>query len=205
MGKGRRVFVFADDDSTRIVSTSRVKPDSFCPALRARRRPQNCFRPASGGHYRRQLLNFLTSPRPCIPYYYTHIDILADLLYAFKSDSYTINVCKTFRSQSRLAVAHTAAFTYPAQYRSSPTGIRSFFPSTYDAVPRTRRVYTAGHCSCELYTDLYSRSFKFLDHVIDPPISAQAVSVSLPTWASNIGYEEGEKWVVNRMTTGYPR
>jgi cystathionine gamma-synthase len=38
-----------------------------------------------------------------------------------------------------------------------------------------------------------------------PPDTAHAVSVSLPTWASNIGYEEGEKWVVNRMTTGYPR
>ncbi|TQV98319.1 cystathionine gamma-synthase [Cordyceps javanica] len=32
-----------------------------------------------------------------------------------------------------------------------------------------------------------------------------AVSVSLPTWASNIGYEEGASWVVSRMTTGYPR
>ncbi len=33
----------------------------------------------------------------------------------------------------------------------------------------------------------------------------QAVSVSLPTWQSNVGYEEGEDWVVGRMTTGYPR
>ena len=33
----------------------------------------------------------------------------------------------------------------------------------------------------------------------------QAVSVSLPTWASNIGYEEGQEWVVKRMKTGYPR
>jgi cystathionine gamma-synthase len=29
--------------------------------------------------------------------------------------------------------------------------------------------------------------------------------VSLPTWKANVGYEEGEKWVVNSMVTGYPR
>ncbi|KAJ3500220.1 hypothetical protein NM208_g17197 [Fusarium decemcellulare] len=34
---------------------------------------------------------------------------------------------------------------------------------------------------------------------------AKAVSVSLPTWKANVGYEEGEEWVVGRMTTGYPR
>ncbi|KAM3501428.1 hypothetical protein MY10362_005564 [Beauveria mimosiformis] len=38
-----------------------------------------------------------------------------------------------------------------------------------------------------------------------PPDTAHAVSVSLPTWESNIGYEEGASWVVSRMTTGYPR
>ncbi|KAI0157033.1 PLP-dependent transferase [Hypoxylon sp. FL1284] len=38
-----------------------------------------------------------------------------------------------------------------------------------------------------------------------PPNTAHAVSVSLPTWKSNVGYEEGEKWVINSMTTGYPR
>ncbi|KAF7546907.1 hypothetical protein G7046_g9164 [Stylonectria norvegica] len=38
-----------------------------------------------------------------------------------------------------------------------------------------------------------------------PPDTAHAVSVSLPTWKSNVGYEEGEQWVVGRMTTGYPR
>ncbi|KAF4992056.1 hypothetical protein FGRMN_7407 [Fusarium graminum] len=38
-----------------------------------------------------------------------------------------------------------------------------------------------------------------------PPDTAHAVSVSLPTWNSNVGYEEGEDWVVSRMTTGYPR
>ncbi|KAI9834243.1 MAG: hypothetical protein M1819_003081 [Sarea resinae] len=38
-----------------------------------------------------------------------------------------------------------------------------------------------------------------------PPDTAHAVSVSLPTWKSNVGYEEGEKWVVDAMTTGYPR
>lgn len=31
------------------------------------------------------------------------------------------------------------------------------------------------------------------------------MSVSLPTWSANVGYEEGEDWVINRMTTGYPR
>ncbi|KAI5466528.1 pyridoxal phosphate-dependent transferase [Mariannaea sp. PMI_226] len=38
-----------------------------------------------------------------------------------------------------------------------------------------------------------------------PPDTAHAVSVSLPTWKANVGYEEGEDWVVGRMTTGYPR
>ncbi|KAM3427633.1 hypothetical protein MY4824_009311 [Beauveria thailandica] len=38
-----------------------------------------------------------------------------------------------------------------------------------------------------------------------PLPSSRAVSVSLPTWESNIGYEEGASWVVSRMTTGYPR
>ncbi|KJZ70401.1 Cystathionine gamma-synthase [Hirsutella minnesotensis 3608] len=38
-----------------------------------------------------------------------------------------------------------------------------------------------------------------------PPDTAHAVSVSLPTWKSNVGYEEGQEWVVNRMVTGYPR
>ncbi|KAL1958470.1 hypothetical protein VTO42DRAFT_4334 [Malbranchea cinnamomea] len=38
-----------------------------------------------------------------------------------------------------------------------------------------------------------------------PPNTSHAVSVSLPTWRANVGYEEGEDWVVGRMTTGYPR
>lgn len=33
----------------------------------------------------------------------------------------------------------------------------------------------------------------------------QAISVSLPTWKSNIGYEEGQDWVMSRMQCGYPR
>ncbi|PSK53911.1 hypothetical protein B9Z65_7717 [Elsinoe australis] len=38
-----------------------------------------------------------------------------------------------------------------------------------------------------------------------PADTPHAVSVSLPTWRSNVGYEEGQKWVVDRMKTGYPR
>ncbi|PNS21258.1 hypothetical protein CAC42_1037 [Sphaceloma murrayae] len=38
-----------------------------------------------------------------------------------------------------------------------------------------------------------------------PVDDRHAVSVSLPTWQSNVGYEEGQKWVVERMTIGYPR
>ncbi|KAI1839632.1 hypothetical protein JX265_013845 [Neoarthrinium moseri] len=38
-----------------------------------------------------------------------------------------------------------------------------------------------------------------------PAHTAHAVSVSLPTWKANVGYEEGEKAVVDKMTTGYPR
>lgn len=33
----------------------------------------------------------------------------------------------------------------------------------------------------------------------------QAISVSLPTWSANVGYEEGEEWVLSKMKTGYPR
>ncbi|PPJ54503.1 hypothetical protein CBER1_02473 [Cercospora berteroae] len=38
-----------------------------------------------------------------------------------------------------------------------------------------------------------------------PPDTPHAVSVSLPTWKSNVGYEEGEAWVVDKMQCGYPR
>lgn len=31
------------------------------------------------------------------------------------------------------------------------------------------------------------------------------MSVSLPTWKANVGYEEGQQWVVDKMVTGYPR
>ena len=33
----------------------------------------------------------------------------------------------------------------------------------------------------------------------------KAVSVSLPSWKANVGYEEGEDWVLGKMKTGYPR
>lgn len=32
-----------------------------------------------------------------------------------------------------------------------------------------------------------------------------AISVNLPTWASNVGYEEGADWVISKMQCGYPR
>lgn len=38
-----------------------------------------------------------------------------------------------------------------------------------------------------------------------PAFTPHAVSVSLPTWEDNIGYEEGDKRVVDAMVTGYPR
>lgn len=38
-----------------------------------------------------------------------------------------------------------------------------------------------------------------------PPDTPHAISVSLPTWGDNVGYEEGEARVVNSMKTGYPR
>jgi cystathionine gamma-synthase len=38
-----------------------------------------------------------------------------------------------------------------------------------------------------------------------PPHTPHAISVSLPTWRDNIGYEEGEERVVNAMVSGYPR
>lgn len=38
-----------------------------------------------------------------------------------------------------------------------------------------------------------------------PANTPHAVSVTLPTWAANIGYEEGQDWVVSKMNSGYPR
>ncbi|WVO13252.1 hypothetical protein L204_100865 [Cryptococcus depauperatus] len=38
-----------------------------------------------------------------------------------------------------------------------------------------------------------------------PVLTAHAISVSLPTWEDNIGYEEGDKRVIDKMETGYPR
>ncbi|ODN97438.1 cystathionine gamma-synthase [Cryptococcus wingfieldii CBS 7118] len=38
-----------------------------------------------------------------------------------------------------------------------------------------------------------------------PALTAHAISVSLPTWEDNVGYEEGDKRVVDKMETGYPR
>lgn len=38
-----------------------------------------------------------------------------------------------------------------------------------------------------------------------PPFTAHAISVSLPTWEDAVGYEEGEKRVVDAMVSGYPR
>ena len=37
------------------------------------------------------------------------------------------------------------------------------------------------------------------------PDAPHAVSVSLPSWKSVVGYEEGEDWVLSKMKTGYPR
>ena len=38
-----------------------------------------------------------------------------------------------------------------------------------------------------------------------PPFTPHAISVSLPTWRDNVGYEEGEKRVIDAMVCGYPR
>lgn len=38
-----------------------------------------------------------------------------------------------------------------------------------------------------------------------PPQTEHAVSVSLPTWEANVGYEEGDPNIINKLTTGYPR
>ncbi|KAL4079644.1 pyridoxal phosphate-dependent transferase [Scleroderma citrinum] len=43
-----------------------------------------------------------------------------------------------------------------------------------------------------------------LGHAV-PPFTSHAISVSLPTWRDNVGYEEGEKRVVEAMVSGYPR
>ncbi|KAH9041190.1 PLP-dependent transferase [Lactarius hengduanensis] len=50
----------------------------------------------------------------------------------------------------------------------------------------------------------YSRSKTPLGNPI-PAFTEHAISVSLPTWGDNVGYEEGEARVIDAMQTGYPR
>ena len=38
-----------------------------------------------------------------------------------------------------------------------------------------------------------------------PFMTAHAISVSLPTWDDNIGYEEADPRIIDKMETGYPR
>ncbi|ANB13665.1 Str2p [Sugiyamaella lignohabitans] len=38
-----------------------------------------------------------------------------------------------------------------------------------------------------------------------PSNTPHAVSVTLPSWAANVAYEEGENWVASKMSSGYPR
>ncbi|KAH8829401.1 pyridoxal phosphate-dependent transferase [Flagelloscypha sp. PMI_526] len=38
-----------------------------------------------------------------------------------------------------------------------------------------------------------------------PPLTAHAISVSLPKWADNVAYEEGDERLVKKMVSGYPR
>ena len=38
-----------------------------------------------------------------------------------------------------------------------------------------------------------------------PPYDPYAISVSLPAWRDNVGYEENEARVANSMVSGYPR
>ncbi|KAK2628922.1 hypothetical protein QTJ16_002025 [Diplocarpon rosae] len=38
-----------------------------------------------------------------------------------------------------------------------------------------------------------------------PALTPHATSVSLPKWEDNIGYEEGQEWVLSKLKTGYPR
>jgi cystathionine gamma-synthase len=37
------------------------------------------------------------------------------------------------------------------------------------------------------------------------PLDEHAVSVSIPTWGDVIGYEEGDRGVLEAMKIGYPR
>ncbi|KAH0135653.1 hypothetical protein KCU67_g16252, partial [Aureobasidium melanogenum] len=50
-------------------------------------------------------------------------------------------------------------------------------------------------------------SLAFNDNVGDtiPADTPHAVSVSLPTWAANVAYEEAQPWIVEKMKCGYPR
>ena len=38
-----------------------------------------------------------------------------------------------------------------------------------------------------------------------PAFTPHAISVSLPTWADNVAYEEGDPRVVDVQVSGYPR
>jgi cystathionine gamma-synthase len=38
-----------------------------------------------------------------------------------------------------------------------------------------------------------------------PSNTPHAVSATLPTWKSNVAYEEGEEWVMSKLKSSYPR
>ena len=60
-----------------------------------------------------------------------------------------------------------------------------------------RTAHSFGRSACRSF---YLQRVRFCDLPHD-----KAVSVSLPSWRANIGYEEGEEWVLSKMMTGYPR
>ncbi|KAJ5114601.1 hypothetical protein NUU61_000360 [Penicillium alfredii] len=74
--------------------------------------------------------------------------------------------------------------------------------------PNTDHVCTASPPAvCPSMDSLHkksARTWAFLDGM-ESLTYEKAVSASLPTWRSNIGYEEGEDWVMSKMECGYPR
>lgn len=53
-------------------------------------------------------------------------------------------------------------------------------------------------------SDIPTNQRNSLGHSV-PAHTPHAISVSLPTWKDNVGYEEGEERVMNAMVNGYPR
>lgn len=148
--------------------------------------------------------------------------------------SWGLGICVSVMSVPDLVEGFTVSRLISLSYtpkggtRASPPGEISFFGSVVcdcrTFVSRTAPSDIDPHlCRCAHYRLVYSkqriddapgRQWKTMLVTARPPTDvgspipanvSHAISVTLPTWAANVGYEEGADWVVSKMQCGYPR